>query len=73
LLAAAPAAWRPTRKAADVVLSRGGERQDALDEIAADWTRETRGARSPTPAPRVCRRQIEEGAPAEVFVSADLD
>jgi molybdate transport system substrate-binding protein len=49
--------------------------KNALDEIAADWTRTTG-----KPAPRISyaassalARQIEGGAPAALFISADLD
>ena len=48
--------------------------KNALDDIAAAWVREGR------PAPRISlaasntlARQIEAGAPADLFVSADLD
>jgi molybdate transport system substrate-binding protein len=49
--------------------------KNALDEIAATWARDTG-----KPAPRISyaassalARQMEQGAPADLFISADLD
>ncbi len=49
--------------------------KNALDEIAADWTKA-----SGKPAPKISyaasstlAKQIEQGAPADLFISADLD
>ena len=49
--------------------------KNALDEIAADWTKAT-GKLAPRvsyAASSALARQIESGAPADLFISADLD
>jgi len=57
------------------VVFAAASRKTALDEIAGLWSRETG-----LPAPRLAyagsnalARQIEQGAPADLFLSADLD
>lgn len=46
----------------------------ALDEVAAAWTAETHNtARISYAASSALARQIEQGAPADVFISANLD
>ena len=49
--------------------------KNALDEIAAAWSKETG---KPMPkisyaASSALAKQIEQGAPADMFISADLD
>jgi molybdate transport system substrate-binding protein len=48
--------------------------KDALDAVAADWQKET-GKRAvfSYAASSALARQIESGAPADIFISADLD
>jgi molybdate transport system substrate-binding protein len=69
---AAPAAWAQSR--ADVIVFAAASLRDALDELAKSYEKQGRGkvvvsyAGSPALA-----LQIERGAPADVFVSADKD
>jgi len=68
----ASAAWAQPR--ADVTIYAAASLRDALDELAREYERQGRGkatvsyAGSPTLA-----RQIEKGAPADIFISADTD
>lgn len=59
----------------ELVIFAAASLKNALDEAAADWTRE-----SGRPAPKISyaassalARQLEQGAPADLFLSADLD
>lgn len=59
----------------DLVIFAAASLKNGLDEAAARWSRETG-----KPAPRISyagssslARQIEQGAPADLFISADLD
>ena len=59
----------------EVVVFAAASLKNALDEIAATWSKDTG-----KPAPKISyaassalARQIEQGAPADLFVSADLD
>ncbi|MFN3670909.1 MAG: molybdate ABC transporter substrate-binding protein [Bosea sp. (in: a-proteobacteria)] len=70
-LLATPALAQPT----ELVIFAAASLKNALDEAASVWTRETG-----KPAPRISyaasgslARQIEQGAPADLFLSADLD
>lgn len=47
--------------------------KNALDEVAAAWKSAGRGTAIAYGASSTLARQIENGAPAQVFVSADLD
>src|ERR1041384_6430904 len=58
-----------------VVVFAAASLKNALDEIAATWAKD-----SGKPAPRISyaassalARQMEQGAPADLFISADLD
>ena len=58
-----------------MVILAAASLKNALDEISADWSRATG-----KPAPKISyaassalAKQIEQGAPADLFVSADLD
>ena len=62
-------------QAAGLVIFAAASLKNALDEIAAVWTKETGKA-----APRISyaassalAKQMEQGAPADLFLSADLD
>jgi molybdate transport system substrate-binding protein len=59
----------------NVVIFAAASLKNALDEIAATWSTDTG-----KPAPRISyaassalAKQIEQGAPADLFISADLD
>lgn len=60
--------------AADLVVFAAASLKNALDAAAADWT-ETTGepVAISYAASSALAKQIEEGAPADVFLSADLD
>lgn len=69
---AAPAAWAQPR--ADVTIYAAASLRDALDELARSYEKQGRGkvAVSYAGSPALAR-QIERGAPADVFISADAD
>lgn len=59
----------------ELVIFAAASLKNALDELAAAWVRETG---KPTPkisyaASSALARQLEQGAPADLFLSADLD
>jgi len=63
-------------QAGGLVIFAAASLKNALDEIAAAWVKETRQDRTPkSPTRRVRRlaKQMEQGAPADLFLSADLD
>ncbi len=68
----APVTWAQSR--ADVTIFAAASLRDGLDELVREYERQGRGkavvsyAGSPTLA-----RQIEKGAPADIFISADTD
>ena len=62
-------------QAGGLVIFAAASLKNALDEIAADWSKATG-----KPAPRISyaaspalAKQLEQGAPADLFLSADLD
>ncbi len=61
-------------QAADVIVFAAASLKNALDAVAADFQRET-GQRVAVSyaASSALARQIEQGAPADLFISADLD
>src|SRR3712207_4483113 len=66
------AAWPAQAK--DVVVFAAASLKNALDEAGAAWERESgRKAVMSYAASNVLARQIEAGAPADLFFSADLD
>ncbi len=72
---ALPVAPGFARAQSNVVIFAAARLKNALDEIAAAWAKD-----SGKPAPRISyaassalARQMEQGAPADVFISADLD
>jgi molybdate transport system substrate-binding protein len=68
LLLAAPAL------AQDVTVFAAASLKNALDDINAAWSAETgKSATISYAASSALAKQIEEGAPADVFISADLD
>ena len=79
LAAALLIAWGPPQKpaqaqGADVIVFAAASLKNALDAINAQWRKETgkKAAISYAASPALAR-QIEAGAPAQVFISADLD
>jgi molybdate transport system substrate-binding protein len=79
LRAALPAALAlmllaPAARAQDVVVFAAASLKNALDNINAAWTAESgKSATISYAASSALAKQIEEGAPADVFISADLD
>jgi molybdate transport system substrate-binding protein len=76
-IAMAPAISAPMRAQAQdgMVIFAAASLKNALDEIAGAWTKETG-----KPAPRISyaassalAKQLEQGAPADLFISADTD
>lgn len=71
-------AWGPPRPAAaqsdDVVVFAAASLKTALDEIVAKWQSEkNRAPKVSYGASSALAKQIEQGAPADLFISADLD
>jgi molybdate transport system substrate-binding protein len=58
----------------DTLVFAAASLKNALDEIAAQWQRETgKKVAISYAASNTLIRQIEQGAPADIFISADLD
>jgi len=58
----------------DVVIFAAASMKNALDEIAAEWQRQTgKKVAISYAASNTLIKQIEQGAPADIFISADLD
>src|SRR5262245_32661357 len=58
----------------DVLVFAAASLKNALDEVAAQWHRETgKKASISYAASNTLIKQIEQGAPADIFISADLD
>lgn len=58
----------------DVVVFAAASLKNALDDIAGQWQRETgKKAVISYAASNTLMKQIEQGAPADIFISADLD
>ena len=67
---AAPA----TAQGRDVLVFAAASMKNALDDIAAQWQRETgKKVVVSYAASNTLIKQIEQGAPADIFISADLD
>ena len=76
LAAPASAGWaaEPPAPSRPIVVFAAASMKTALDDIAAGWQRETgRVTRISYAGTSALARQIEQGAPADVFLSADLD
>jgi molybdate transport system substrate-binding protein len=65
----------PTRaQSGDVLVFAAASLKNAVDDIAAQWQRETgKKAVISYAASNTLIKQIEQGAPADIFISADLD
>ena len=79
LAAAAALAWGAPRQASaqgqsgNLVVFAAASLKNALDAVNAQWRKETgKSARISYAASSALARQIESGAPAQVFISADL-
>jgi molybdate transport system substrate-binding protein len=58
----------------DVLVFAAASLKNALDDVAAQWQRETgKKAVISYAASNTLIKQIEQGAPADIFISADLD
>ena len=79
LLVAAGLAWTAgalpaVAQGKDVVVFAAASLKNALDDIAGQWQRETgKKAVISYAASNTLIKQIEQGAPADIFISADLD
>ena len=72
LMALPLAAGRPARAAEPVVVFAAASLKNALDEAAAAWTKETgKTTRISYAGSNALAKQIEAGAPADLFISAD--
>ena len=79
LAVAAAMAWGtapppPAQAQGDVVVFAAASLKDALDAVNAEWQKETgKKATISYAASSVLAKQIEQDAPAQIFISADLD
>ncbi|MFO1209285.1 MAG: molybdate ABC transporter substrate-binding protein [Amaricoccus sp.] len=74
LAAVAATFLAPAAFAADVVVFAAASLKNALDNVAADWAKQSGDkATISYAASSALAKQIEQGAPADVFFSADLD
>src|SRR5215831_6365045 len=79
LATAAAVAWGALQEPAqaqggDIVIFAAASLTDALDSINAEWQKETgKKATVSYAASSVLAKQIEQDAPAQIFISADLD
>jgi molybdate transport system substrate-binding protein len=75
VVAAAALPWQGARaQERPVVVFAAASLQTALNAIGADWTRETgKRVAFSYAASSALARQLEQGAPADLFASADLD
>jgi len=79
LAVAALLAWGPPQSAAqaqgsDLVVFAAASLKNALDAVNTEWQKETgKKATISYAASSALAKQIEQGAPAQVFISADLD
>jgi len=74
LAAAALTLVAPAARAADVVVFAAASLKNALDAVSAGWAKVSGDSATISyGASSALARQIEEGAPADIFFSADLD
>jgi len=78
LAAVAAAPWGtlppPAQAQGDIVVFAAASLKDALDAINADWQKETgKKATISYAASSVLAKQIEQDAPAQIFIPADLE
>lgn len=74
ILLAAANRFTASARAADVLVFAAASLKDALDAINADWQKTTgKHATISYAASSALAKQIDSGAPADVFISADLD
>ena len=67
-------ASRPVQAREAVVVFAAASLKNALEEVTADWSRETGHAvRVSYAGSSKLARQIQQGAPADVFISANRD
>lgn len=73
-LAFAPPQQPASAQSGEVVIFAAASLKNALDTINADWQKATgKTAKISYAASSALAKQIEQGAPAQVFISADLD
>jgi molybdate transport system substrate-binding protein len=73
-VAAALAFLAPSARAADVLVFAAASLKNALDAVAAGWAEESGNTATISyAASSALAKQIEEGAPADVFISADQE
>jgi molybdate transport system substrate-binding protein len=69
----AGAAFAPARAAEQVTVFAAASLKNALDAINAEWEKETgKKTTASYAASSALAKQIEQGAPADIFISADL-
>ncbi len=69
-----PPAGPAAAQGRDVLVFAAASLKNALDEVAAQWQRETgKKVAVSYAASNTLIKQIEQGAPADIFMSADLD
>ena len=74
MLALAVLFGTPAAMAQDVTVFAAASLKNALDDVSAAWKAEAgKAATISYAASSALAKQIEEGAPADVFISADLD
>jgi len=74
LMAAGPAQPPARAQSTDLVIFAAASLKNALDEVNTQWQKETgKKAIISYAASSALAKQIEQGAPAQVFISADLD
>src|SRR5262249_32657695 len=74
LLLIPEAAPKAESQSGDVIVFAAASLKNALDAINAQWEKETgKRARIAYAASSTLAKQLEHGAPAQLFISADLD